>query len=82
MVSDVETTGTQPSPFGRLAFRVSNHPWRTTHYWSKLLSAILMTALAGLGSYTATYRVLVLVFEPAVTTWHIPATWHLVAHLV
>ena len=77
VISPFETTAAQPSVSGRFASRISNRQWRARHYWSRLVSALAMSALVGVGSYAATYRALVLVFEPAVTTAPIPLAAHL-----
>ena len=40
--------------------------------WSKLVAAFALSAIVGIGAYTATYRVLILVSEPATAAWVAP----------
>jgi len=39
---------------------------------AKVMAALAISLLAGVGSYAVTYRVLVLVSEPATTAWVAP----------
>jgi len=40
--------------------------------WAKLVAAFTLSAIVGMGAYTATYRVLMLISEPATATWVAP----------
>jgi len=40
--------------------------------WSKLVAAFALSAVVGIGAYTATYRVLILISQPATTGWVAP----------
>ena len=40
--------------------------------WSKLVAAFALSAIVGIGAYTATYRVLILISEPATAAWMAP----------
>jgi hypothetical protein len=40
--------------------------------WAKLVAAFALSAVVGMGAYTATYRVLMLISEPATATWVAP----------
>jgi hypothetical protein len=40
--------------------------------WAKLVAAFALSAIVGMGAYTATYRVLMLISEPATAAWVAP----------
>jgi hypothetical protein len=40
--------------------------------WPKLVAAFALSAVVGMGAYTATYRALMLISEPATAAWVAP----------